>query len=242
MKCWSTLFALPLLAISLSAEQRGATHSKPGVLVTTSTTGPLTAKPAWEWSDEERIRARFDPASIHERSAAHAATHPLSAQSVDNSRSASQYVIDGSRDPALFLPVELLDVLLQGLHSDAAFRAHARVALAQGIRRTGYQEDDFWNKLQRLSEPYRALLSQPNRFTIQYVKRPDGTIGSFPIDIGRCVARSSLLQNARATFGAQKFDQFLYTAVAPEVWRGGGGTHSVDPAQELLFVSKGCRP
>lgn len=200
------------------------------VQVTVSTNG----KPAWEWSDGERIRVRFDPASVSRRATAQAA----SAQPLGR---AQEHVIDGSRDPALFLPAELLDVLLQGLHSDASIRAHARDALAPQIRAMGYTESDFWNKLERLSVAYRALLARPSAVTIQRVTRSDGQVVSFPVDLQRCAARHGLLQAARASFGAQAFQRFLYTAVAPQVQRA-VTTQQVDPAQELLFVAGGCRP
>jgi hypothetical protein len=209
-----------------------------------------SGKPAWEWSDEERIGVRFDPASIRERAAAHADSLPPYAQAQAESGQAhtqstqapraSQHIIDGSRDPGLFLPVELLDVLLEGLHPKASFRTHARVALAKDIRGMGYSEDDFWNKLQQLSAPYRELTSRPKNLTIKRVKTPDGKIASFPIDLDRCVARYNLLQSARTTFGAQTFQRFLYTAVAPHFWSG-ESTQRPDPAQELIFVAGGCR-
>jgi hypothetical protein len=204
-----------------------------------------SGKPAWEWSDEERIGVRFDPASIRERAAAHADSLPPYSQAQAQAQSAqapraSQHIIDGSHDPGLFLPVELLDVLLEGLHPNAKFRTHARVALAKDIRGMGYTEDDFWNKLQQLSAPYRALTSRPKNLTIKRVKTPDGKIASFPIDLDRCVARYNLLQSARATFGAQTFQRFLYTAVAPHFWSG-ESTQRPDPAQELVFIAGGCR-
>ena len=223
-------------------QHKSPTTKTPGVRVSIGAPGS-PAKPAWEWSDDERIRARFDPASIRERAAAHAAAMPryahAQAQSAEEPKS-SQHIIDGSRDPGLFLPVELLDVLLQGLRSDAAFRMPMRVALAKGIREMGYSENDFWNKLQQLSAPYSALTSRPSNMTVQRVKTPDGKITSFPIDVDRCVARYNLLQSARTTFGAQVFQRFLYTAVAPEV-RQAVTTQQIDPAQELIFVAGGCR-
>jgi hypothetical protein len=202
-----------------------------------------SAKPAWEWSDEERIRVRFDPASIQARAAGHADSLPPYAHSqVQSARAprSSQHVLDGSRDPGLFLPAELLDVLLQGLNSNASLRAHARDALANDIRGMGYSENDFWNKLQQLSAPYRALMSRPNNLAVRHVKTSDGKTASFLIDADRCVARHSLLQSARAAFGAQIFQKFLYTAVAPQVWRS-DTTQSPDPAQEMIFVAAGCR-
>jgi hypothetical protein len=212
-----------------------------------------SGKPAWEWSDEERIRVRFDPASIRERAAAHAdalppyarpqaqsAQAPRSSQQIAEAPRTSQHILDGARDPGLFLPAELLDVLLQGLHPKATFRMHARDALAKDIREMGYTEDGFWNKLQQLSAPYRALTLRPKNLAVQHVKTPAGKMASFLVDVDRCVARHNLLQSARTTFGAQAFQRFLYTAVAPQVWQS-DSTQWPDPAQELIFVAGGCR-
>jgi hypothetical protein len=159
MKRMPIFVGLMLVAFSTYAVQPAQAQPKPDVHAKTSTAGSpgvsggvrgSSANPAWEWSDEERIRVRFDPASIRERAAAHAATLPSYAHAQAQSAEApgaSQQVLDGSRDPGLFLPVELLDVLLQGLNPNPSFRAHARDALAKDIRGMGYTENDFWNKL-----------------------------------------------------------------------------------------------
>jgi hypothetical protein len=257
MKCCYSLVGLLLLGISINGSH-GDTAFKPETFFddqpksrTTkiadvrASVGPagLSAKPAWEWSDEERVRVRFDPTSVRERAAAHAAgiTQPSvhsQAQPSEQSRPSQQYFIDGSRNPELFLPDELLDSLLVGLHSNAAFRTNARHALAGGIREMGYAEDEFWARLQRLSAPYLALKSHPGNGNLLRLKTPDGKLASFPIDVDRCVARHNLLQAARTTFGAEKFQRFLYTEVAPEVQRGEAA--QIDPSQELLFVARGC--
>jgi hypothetical protein len=221
----------------------GDTPPLPNIRVTTNTADGRPGKAAWEWTDEERIKVRFDRTGVRERLAAGEALAKQSAQGkVESSpqfRTAHQNVIDGSRDPALFLPVELLDVLLEGLSSDGSFRNAARAALAKDILEMGYTEDVFWKKLEQISAPYRALLSKPRNVTVQRVKTPDGSATSFPIDIDRCVARNNLLQSARTTFGAQKFQRFLYTAVAPEIVRV-VETQQEDPAQEILFIARGC--
>jgi hypothetical protein len=254
MKRGTILVGLMLLGFSTYAVQPRDTQPKPDARAKTSTVSPSvsgggvqgsSAKPAWEWSDEERIRMRFDPASIRERATAHAAALPpyahVQAQSA-GAPGASQRVIDGSRDPGLFLPAELLDALLEGLHSNASFRTHARDALARDIRGMGYSENGFWNKLEQLSAPYRALTSRPKNVAVKHVTTPDGKTASFLIDVDRCVARHNLLQSARIAFGPQAFQRFLYTAVAPQVWSSEGeSAHGPDRAQELIFVAGGCR-
>ena len=211
MKYGRVLISLLFLGIPVY----GDTPPLPNIRVTTNTADGRPGKAAWEWTDEERIKVRFDRTGVRER------------------------VIDGSRDPALFLPVELLDVLLEGLSSDGSFRNAARAALAKDILEMGYTEDVFWKKLDQISAPYLALLAKPRNVTVQRVKTPDGSVTSFPIDMDRCVARHNLLQSARTTFGAQKFKRFLYTAVAPEIVRV-VETQQEDPAQEILFIARGC--
>ena len=234
MKCAHVLIGALLLGSPSYPMQHGDAPPKPNIRVTTNATEQRPGTAAWEWSDEERIKVRFDPIAVRERIKAHGA------QSAERLPSAKQYVLYGARDAALFLPVELLDVLLQGLHSDASIRVPARTALAKGIRDMGYTENAFWTRLENLSGPYRALLSKPGKPTIQRVQKHDGTVTSFPVDVERCVARYNLLQSARTTFDAHDFQRFLYVAVAPEVKRV-MTTQQIDPAQELLFVAKGCR-
>lgn len=226
-------------------QQKPLKAQTPDVRIPGGVTGS-PATPAWDWSDADRVRTRFDPKAIRERAAAHRANvgmrPPVHSQAAPSEgfRPSQQHVLDGARNPELFLPAELLDVLLQGLHSDPRMRAPARLALAKGIHEMGYTEDDFWNRLQRLSAHYLALKSRPSNTSIQRVRTADGTMASFPLDVDRCVARHGLLQSARTAFGAAKFQRFLYTAVAPEVQRS-DSTQQLDPAQELLFIAKGCR-
>ena len=220
----------------------GDTPPRPNIRVTPGALEPRREKPAWEWSDDERIQLRFDPIAIRERAAAHTrlAQPRTQPQAAEQTRTAQEYVIDGSRDAELFLPVELLDVLMQGLDSDASIRTSARAALANGIKEMGLTENDFWSRLGQISEGYRALLAKPRNVTIHRVQTSDGMFSSFPIDIDRCVARNALLQSARTSFGTRTFQRFLYTAVAPEVKRV-VTTQQSDPKQELLFIAHGCR-
>src|SRR5437773_6978821 len=105
--------------VIVAADQRAGKSSR------SSEAARTTGKRAWEWSDEERVAVRFDPASVRERAAAQQAARGPTAPTQPSVHSQSygqlpvqQYVVDGSRDPALLLPYELIDPLLRGLHSD----------------------------------------------------------------------------------------------------------------------------
>src|SRR5437870_2557924 len=97
MKRWPILVGLLVLGFAVHAARPVTTNSESPVADTARATEPQasddqhktpaskmpvvhitvgprpSAKPVWEWSDEERIRVRFDPASIRERAAANAA-------------------------------------------------------------------------------------------------------------------------------------------------------------------------
>lgn len=74
---------------------------------------PEKPKPAWQWTDEERLAARFAPGSAAERLAAMTAP---SARRYPESRGPEprfRDVVDGRRDPQLFMPLEVFGHLVR---------------------------------------------------------------------------------------------------------------------------------
>jgi hypothetical protein len=80
-----------------------------------SLAAPQAAKQPWQWTDEERLGARFSPAAIADRNAAYQKSRARATSTSAQPAPGQRYVIDGRRNPELFLRHELLDHLLRGV-------------------------------------------------------------------------------------------------------------------------------
>jgi hypothetical protein len=117
-----------------------------------------------------------------------------------------RYVIDGRRNPELFLPHELFDALLSGLSADETERANQRAFFAGAIRRFGYDDAVFWTSLESVAADYlptKNMSCAGSRSEVSLCVRR------------RCVSRYHALETARSVFGSENFDRFLYTVIAP---------------------------
>lgn len=112
-------------------------------------------------------------------------------------------MVDGARTPEIIAPIELMAIVLATyslLDNDRArqerFRRdwHTRGA-------ADHLGAKFWEDLRTVVEPMIAVHQKTRR------EPGDGTPD--------CVATAEALILARATYGAEKFDRFLYEIVAP---------------------------
>lgn len=176
----------------------------------------------WEWTVEERIAARFDPVRAAERPA----------------------VISGQEHPELFLPGELFNTLLGGLESDAEFRATSRAILRDGIREFGFDDQAFWRDLESAIASHVRLASRHAALRNRIDASEEGVTAELAAEMNRlgpdlCRSRAAALVAARRQFGAETFDRFLYTVVAPVL------TITPDArtgtAEHVLFLEGGCQ-
>lgn len=196
-------------------------------------------KPAWEWNDADRLSQRFNPDRMREREAAYRATPEVRADAVtqrtvatDNadrpSDRVTSYVIDGRRNPELFLPHELFDQLVTGLMPDSDLASKQRQFYGPGIRSLGFDEPQFWDRLERVAGQY-----------VQ--KKYEQTSGELDgNNVTLCRARYEAIKEARQTFGHVQFDRVLYTVIAPTT-RFSASTNSSDPATPLVRAAGGCQ-
>jgi hypothetical protein len=190
-------------------------------------------KPAWDWSLDERLAERFDRGSIHERALAYrpARGEILSqAKAVVDDRPGNAspqfgYLIDGRRNPELFLPHELFDMLLSGLTPDESLRAKQRASYQASLRSLGYDDVAFWNALASVSGEYLTIRFENSEEAFRQ----------------RCHARFEALQSARKLFGPAKFDRVLYTVIAPTAFTSATASHDTDFEAELRRNAQGCR-
>jgi hypothetical protein len=191
-------------------------------------------KRAWEWTLEERLAQRLDPADIRERETVYREKYreQLKASSVrlhaerSNREGAIEYGIDGARNPELFLSHELFDSLLTGFTRDDSLRVKQRAFMQPKIRRFGFTDDElFWAQLTSVVGEYASLKYAPS--------------STRPSRIEVCRARHRALEAARQVFGRERFEEFLYMVIAPDK-QTSVVTFGVDPATELRKDEAGC--
>jgi len=207
-------------------------HSISGIAQTDE---PHAAKRAWQWSADERIAARLDPAFVEK----HTKRNP-------SDPGKATFSIDGRQDPHVFLPFELFVFLLGGLHGDAANRDVTRAMMEDRIKSFGYADPSaFWRELETVAAPYLTLLKRNAALHVkmQTAPRPERAAIAEEIEsshIPLCRSRAEALAAARAHFGRETFDRFLYTVVAPQVTTG-SVVPSADEARGLAYLEGGCR-
>ncbi|HEX8407451.1 MAG TPA: hypothetical protein VF883_01200 [Thermoanaerobaculia bacterium] len=187
-------------------------------------------RPAWKWTFEERLAQRFDPVKIRERAIAYQAEHPhlLAQQSVRtradiavDDRAVVSYVIDGRRNPELFMPHELFATLLTVVLPQEPLRSRQRDYYREDIRRFGFDDSAFWTNLEHAVSTAAPLA--------QWSAQPGEEL---------CRMRHRALQSARAFFG-DRLDAFLYEVIAPSQQHA-VTTNLTDPAAALKRAAQGC--
>lgn len=180
---------------------------------------PVTAgdRPAWSMSNEERLALRFDEHASAERVQAH-----VSAMALDAAR--PQFVIDGARNPELFLPGELMSFLLAGYAGDSESIEAARRKHAGTLQELEWSAGRFWADLNLAASEYRQLTRQGSTS-----RRSDAASRRI------CSARISALKRMREKY--ERFDEFLYRAIAAETVIA-----SDRPATRdwVLWLERGC--
>jgi hypothetical protein len=189
------------------------------------------SKAAWDWTVDERLAARFDPANIKERDEAYVAkygaAHPELRSERDTPHTELRYRIDGGRNPELFLPHELFDSLLRGVASEEPVRSQVRQNSAAGLRGAGFDPDLFWPALESIAAP-----------CVSWIGRRGGQ--SRQDQYEKCHARYVALEAARQRFGPAQFDRMLYMVVAPEK-QFSVGTNFPNPKEDLRREAAGCQ-
>jgi hypothetical protein len=206
-----TVATLLLSLISLSAAaQKTPSDSQ-------ATAAP---KPAWEWTLDERIAKRLDPASIRERALENEKDLVERGGFRPEEIVPVRFVVEGRRDPELLMPFELLGSILHGVAEME--ERETRSIYGPKIIESGWDEVFFWQTLEeasaeytktqreRLTAPRQArLLPRSERYSIASNSDSEG--------LHECGLRVEALKLIRQKLGSVKFDRFLYENVAPNV-------------------------
>src|SRR5436190_20968667 len=115
----------------------------------------------WEWTLEERIRDRADPAKAAQRVAAARNAQPSGGRlrALSAGTNLQGDIIDGRRNPELFLPIELFRIFVSGAFTeDATGRAVYREGCVQDS--TVRLPPNFWPQLEEITSKYVTTLGR----------------------------------------------------------------------------------
>src|SRR5215212_2012653 len=175
-------------------------------------------KPSWQWSIDDRLEVRLAPASVRERFAARSEFEPKASEQVrarvhSGDVVFNQFVIDGERNPELFLPWELMDSLLGAVGGDAEQQKAVRQSYSASLARFGWSEASFWLDMDRFGAAYAAARDQSIDRQRQLLAPGKVGASSSQREIAHlnrelCTSRAEALRAARLKFGPVVFDRF----------------------------------
>jgi hypothetical protein len=131
-----------------------------------------------------------------------------------------QQTISGAENPELFFPIELFDSLLrQGFAYEPETQLAWRLIIEKNAQALGNTED-LWPLLSVAARDFVHKQNEINRRAAHLLTADPHEKELLQAEIrelqsGQCRARAVGLQRARAIFGRETFDRFLYEAVAP---------------------------
>lgn len=208
-------------------------------------------KPAWKWSVEERLAARFDPDAMKARAARQRAEYEeikkLAPDMVADGEPTREDrdSIDGGETPELFLPWELFNYLLERGFTFDEDRTESRRSIEERAAILGFGRD-LWPRLENLSSPFLQIRHERFNRAMEKSVEPPSSIAEkrHGLEMDRegllfCRTRAKALAAAKAEFGEEPFLRLLYEVVAPSI----GLTYLVDKdsLDQLRFLEGGCR-
>jgi hypothetical protein len=198
---------------------------------------PAAEREPWRWTDEERLAARFNPESIRERREEHH-KEQLARNPKARTPSPTENIIDGTRNPELLLPWELFQTfVMRTLSDDSPAREPNRCRYAK-LAPWIAGEPEFWSRLETAALPFTDAIERSRESG--RIERESGIPPAPEEASDSCRSRLVALEAAREAFGRERFDEFLYTAVAPGGIRFADGDGAPTPSR-LLWIARGCR-
>lgn len=196
-------------------------------------------RPPWQYTDEERLATRFDPASVKAR-AKREARPEVSSNGVAAQDGMWNHV-SGREHPELLMPHELFRSLLLSSLVDRGNAAY-RERTSEKIR-SYVDSENFWTQLQAASRPYTALLEQEEVLRARLnaaapLDRPGIVRQIKAIQAPQCAARASALQSAARAIGRERLYRALYEVVAPTMSIAMSPDHT---AEQDRVIARGCQ-
>ena len=181
-------------------------------------------RPPWEWTDAERLALLTDDAAAAERVRTNRASWRPRAIKVEAhapGRAAAMPepydIIVGKRDPHLLFAWELFDVMVAQAFADNPIAREAYRGSKEEHRRNLQLPEDFWERLESITAPYRAdRLREREIGLAQIGQQGSARIPESTEDMGSrlCRSRYAAIVEAQRQFGPV-FIRFLYDAVTP---------------------------
>ena len=202
-----------------------------------------TPKHPWEWTDAERIAALTDDAAAAARLRAYQASQqPDVTYKVEGMASdpiATCYDrIEGRQDPHLFFPFELFESLIRMAYNDEFItRRASRDGVAGDLETIGLPAD-FWDRLELISATYRTDQKDAEHYRLSRRSEVEKHAALDMTYKRICRNRRTALSEAQERFGP-KFNQFLYTAIAPTITRL--VLHKPDAEEMRRFLAGECK-
>ena len=200
---------------------------------------PPPAEP-WKWTLEQRVAARFDAAAR----AARVAESKARSASLPSLAPAPGDVLDGRAHPELFFPTEAFDHFMQVAYTfDSAVWRQGLRDRSPDILRT----DAEWRELDEIVAPYAAslrrerdLLRSEDRANRLQRREIEAELAS--LRASSCSLRRDAFRAARARFGKEPFDRFLYSIGLEGFAATYSADHDFDKSREyLLFLEEHCQ-
>lgn len=193
---------------------------------------PAQKKEAWEWTLAERVAKRSDAQDNMARIRRAVAAGKLDPRNDDS------FIVVTDDNPELALPTELMDTLTAAysLRDEVKQRARRKWAGAEK-----YLGPDYWTRLHDVAGIFFDTDRRRERLQKELDSMPpdqrEGTLREWQkANDSLCALRAMALIAARATFGHEKFDRFLYEVVAPhDIYSG--SPMDLDTAQ---WLERGC--
>jgi hypothetical protein len=209
----------------------------PVATATRAEQAPGTSPPEpWRLTNRKRLELRFDPSEISRRRSAAAGTAPV--------QSPEHLIIDGRKNPELFLPWELFNSLVGLCYTgDEETRTDFRVAIRRNLRSLELPEG-FWEDLETVASEFITSRQAQSSLAESLAAATPSEAQEIHLKIKElqaldCARRFRSLNLAQDHFGESFFLRFLYEGVAPEVALGTSTT--TDRRDQLLFVQEGCQ-
>lgn len=166
---------------------------------------------AWQWNDSDRFAERSNDAAAARRAAA----SRNSGVSSDQIKTPVYDVIDGSRNPELFLEFELFDQMMMGTFAaDSKTREMYRLSKDAARRATGLPPD-FWDRAGAIAAPYLQDRLEEKRIGMLAARWPKYENEQIANNLLLCRDRSAAMAELRREF--PRFSEFLYSAIAPSM-------------------------
>lgn len=208
------------------------------------------SKPAWQWTAEERLAARFDPDEVTARAEKRDARNKAARESLppewasdwpEDSKSSGTLrdEIRGRDTPELFMPIELFNALMEsGFLVDREYQSAYRARIEHRAAALGFGKD-FWSRLERVAASY--LISQRRHEQLATQQRPLSAKAKAELEGVKdrsCKVRAQALSAAKKEFGEEAFLRLLYEVVAIPI----SISYDVDPqtADNLRMREGGC--